>query len=209
MPKLRNPLVPLHLALIFSLLPLWCAHAEFSISEFLADNSGTTFSDEDGFPADWIEIQNPDATAASVLGYYLTDDPDNLSKWALPDVTIGANGYLVVFTSGKDRAVAGQELHTNFSLGAGGEFLALVKPDGQTIVSSFSPEFPGQLRDISYGISTLSVADFFLFGAALTYHVPEANPLSPPSDPVQRRLQSPPAKSNFLAVIQSGPEMVT
>ena len=27
------------------------------------------------------------------------------------------------------------------------------------------------------------------------------NPLSPPSDPVQRRLQSPPAKSNFLAVI--------
>ena len=26
------------------------------------------------------------------------------------------------------------------------------------------------------------------------------NPLSPPSDPVQRRLQSPPAKSNFLAV---------
>jgi len=28
----------------------------------------------------------------------------------------------------------------------------------------------------------------------------ETNPLSPPSDPVQRRLQSPPAKSNFLAV---------
>jgi hypothetical protein len=33
-------------------------------------------------------------------------------------------------------------------------------------------------------------------------HHPETNfnPLSPPSDPVQRRLQSPPAKSNFLAV---------
>jgi hypothetical protein len=29
------------------------------------------------------------------------------------------------------------------------------------------------------------------------------NPLSPPSDPVQRRLQSPPAKSNFLAVVPS------
>ena len=27
------------------------------------------------------------------------------------------------------------------------------------------------------------------------------NPLSSPSDPVQRRLQSPPAKSKFLAVI--------
>jgi len=29
---------------------------------------------------------------------------------------------------------------------------------------------------------------------------PVTNPLSPPSDPVQRRLQSPPAKSKFLAV---------
>jgi|TARA_B110000037_G_scaffold185394_1_gene214810 hypothetical protein len=31
------------------------------------------------------------------------------------------------------------------------------------------------------------------------------NPLSPPSDPVQRRLQSPPAKSNFLAVPKNPP----
>jgi hypothetical protein len=34
---------------------------------------------------------------------------------------------------------------------------------------------------------------------------PEDNPLSPPSDPVQRRLQSPPAKSNFLAVQGKSP----
>jgi len=31
------------------------------------------------------------------------------------------------------------------------------------------------------------------------------NPLSPPSDPVQRRLQSPSAKSNFLAVEEETP----
>jgi len=32
-------------------------------------------------------------------------------------------------------------------------------------------------------------------------HLPiNNNPLSPPSDPVQRRLQSPPAKNKFLAV---------
>ena len=30
--------------------------------------------------------------------------------------------------------------------------------------------------------------------------VSEINPLSPPSDPVQRRLQSPPAKTKFLGV---------
>ena len=35
------------------------------------------------------------------------------------------------------------------------------------------------------------------------------NPLSPPSDPVQRRLQSPPTKSNFLAVEKTSPGGVT
>ena len=38
-------------------------------------------------------------------------------------------------------------------------------------------------------------------------HLPiNNNPLSPPSDPVQRRLQSPPAKSNFLAVRVGRPQ---
>lgn len=147
------------------------------ISEIVADNSGTTLSDQDGFPADWIEIQNPGA-AASINGYYLTDDPLNLTKWRLPDVTIGANGFLVVFATGKNRAVAGSELHANFALGASGEYLALVHPDGQTVVSSFDPEFPEQLRDISYGLGSggpVAAADFVLLGAEVTYLVPTAD----------------------------------
>src|SRR5262249_30176822 len=34
---------------------------------------------------------------------------------------------------------------------SGGEYLALVKPDGVTIVSDFYPAFPQQFDDISYG----------------------------------------------------------
>jgi hypothetical protein len=36
-----------------------------------------------------------------------------------------------------------------------------------------------------------------------------SNPLSPPSAPVQMRLQSPPAKSKFLAVVMTAPDPAT
>ena len=45
-------------------------------------------------------------------------------------------------------------MHTNFNLRAGGEYLALVQPDELTIVSEFSPEFPPQAEDISFGLPT-------------------------------------------------------
>ncbi len=40
--------------------------------------------------------------------------------------------------------------HTNFKLGAKGEYLALVSPDGKTIVDEFD-SYPEQVQDVSYG----------------------------------------------------------
>jgi hypothetical protein len=103
------------------------------ISEFMANNDGALIADEDHEFSDWIEIHNPSGTPAQLQGYFLTDDPADLRKWAFPSVTLAPNGYLIVFASGKNRTVPGAPLHTNFSLDADGEYLALVKPDG-TIV---------------------------------------------------------------------------
>jgi len=178
MSKKQSFLAALRLSLFLTVLYPFSSSAEFLISEIVADNSGTTLSDEDGFPADWLEIQNPEPSTASIAGYYLTDDPAVLTKWQLPDVSIGANGFLVVFATGKNRAVSGSELHANFSLGAGGEYLALVKPDGETVVSSFDPEFPAQLQDISYGTGSggpVAGADFLLVGAEVAYLVPDSD----------------------------------
>ena len=86
-------------------------------------------------------------------GWHLTDDAEDQTRWTLPDVTLTAGDFLVVHASGRDRAEAGLPLHTNFRLDADGEFLALVQPDGQTIASSFAPEFPRQVADVSYGWS--------------------------------------------------------
>src|SRR5258708_18835497 len=86
-----------------------------------------------------------------LLGWYLTYSANDLKKWKFPSTTMAANTYRVVFASGKNRAVAGGQLHTSFSLGSAGEYLALIKPDGVTVATEFSPQFPEQLADVSYG----------------------------------------------------------
>jgi hypothetical protein len=121
------------------------------ISEFMAVNS-STLVDGDGEHSDWIEIQNTTSTPLDLGGWYLTDDRRNPVKWQFPPLVLPAQGYLVVFASGKDRAVAIDGLHTNFELPNGGEYLALVKPDGRTIAWEYAPYYPQQFADVSYGL---------------------------------------------------------
>ncbi|NWK56872.1 lamin tail domain-containing protein [Verrucomicrobiaceae bacterium N1E253] len=137
------------------ILPVAIAAGDPVISEFLASND-SEYADEDGEFSDWIEIHNPGSLAVNLAGWHLTDADDDLEKWTFPSVSVPAGGYLVVFASGKDRAVTGSELHTNFKLSSDGEYLSLVKPDGVSKTSEFDP-FPAQSEDISYGLFNRSV----------------------------------------------------
>lgn len=119
------------------------------INEFMAANTNG-LTDQDGATSDWIELRNTGAAAVDVGGWYLTDDMNDLDKWQLPSTNIAAGGHLLVFASGKDRAISGQELHTNFLLEQNGESLALVMSDGTTVADSYAL-FPEQLENISYG----------------------------------------------------------
>lgn len=127
-------------------------NADVVINEFMADNE-SGLQDEDGSFSDWIELKNTSATSVNLSGWYLTDKVDDLMKWELPSVSIPASGHLIIFASSKDRAVAGSELHTNFGLSKNGEYLALVQADGSTIEDAYSPTYPEQSPDISYGIA--------------------------------------------------------
>ena len=122
------------------------------ISEFMASNDGTLL-DEDGDSSDWIEVYNVGDTALDLAGWSLTDDSSDLAKWSFPSTTLNPNQSLLVFASGKDRAIAGAELHANFRLSAGGEYLALVEPDESTVAFDYTPEYPQQLEDVSYGLA--------------------------------------------------------
>ncbi|MEM7392040.1 MAG: CotH kinase family protein, partial [Verrucomicrobiota bacterium] len=125
--------------------------ADVKINEFLADND-SIYPDEDGDFSDWIELHNPTTTNISLHGWHLTDESFNLTKWTLPNVSIPAGGFLVIFASDKDRTNPSSELHTNFKLSNNGEYLALVRPDGSNIEQEFAPLFPEQEEDLSYGI---------------------------------------------------------
>src|SRR5687767_6948895 len=104
----------------------WSASGEVSISEFLASNSNS-IRDEDGEHEDWIEVFNSGPSAVNLLGWYLTDDPTQLRRWAFPSKTLDAGAYLVVFASDKDRRNPATNLHTNFKLSASPGYLALTR----------------------------------------------------------------------------------
>lgn len=121
------------------------------ISEFMAINS-KTIEDEDGDDSDWLELFNPGDDAINLNGWYLTDKADNLTKWEIPNITLAAGQYLLVFASDKKRDNPSGELHTNFKLSGSGEFLAIVEPDGTTISHAYGTMYPAQRNDISYGV---------------------------------------------------------
>ena len=123
------------------------ARGDLIISEFAAVNGGELF-DAQGDASDWIEVYNDDLTDLNLLGWYLTDRPEEPRRWPFPDLVLRPGESLVLFASGKDR-VFGEEVHTNFRLSENGEFLGL--SDGSAFVSSFAPEYPPQRTGVSFG----------------------------------------------------------
>ena len=117
------------------------------INEIMANNE-SSIADETGAFEDWIEIYNPMESDINLAGLYLSDKPNTPNKWAFPDVTIPAQGFLVVWAD--DDAEEG-ELHTNFKLSADGEFIGIFDTDanGFSLIDGF--EFGGQEADISFG----------------------------------------------------------
>lgn len=153
-------LLVLALTLVVTLGP---ARAEPIISEFMAANTAT-LADEDGAFSDWIEIHNPDPVPVNLAGWFLTDSVSNKTKWQLPAVTVPSGGYLLVFASNKNRTNPQAPLHTNFALGASGEYLGLIKPDGMTAAFEFAPAFPSQADDVSFGVAMAAGGGFSTIG---------------------------------------------
>jgi hypothetical protein len=166
-------------SLLACCLLLMDAVAQPVISEFMADNQ-TTAPDDFGDFSDWIEIHNPTSAAIDLGQWVLTDNAANLSKWRFPQVVLEPGGFMMVWASGRNLRNPAAPLHTNFSLARGGEYLALVRPDGETVEQDFAPAFPPLRADESFGLRfnrTVHVAE----GAAVRYRVPSSAD-SPPAD---------------------------
>ncbi len=131
------------------------------IREFMASNTVTLY-DEDGDASDWIELHNRQQSIVRLEGWYLTDDPADLTKWRLPYSELPPDGRLLVFASGKGRTDAKKPLHTNFRLNSRGEYLALIAADGKTVVFEYATGYPIQSPDVSYGVDSRGNQRYFL-----------------------------------------------
>ena len=99
---------------------------------------------------DWIELHNNGDEAVTLLGWSLTDTEENLELWKFPiGASIEPGGYLVVMADGYAAAGSGRDyLHANFKLSGGGEYVALVRPDGN--IEDEVPDYPAQDAFHSY-----------------------------------------------------------
>jgi len=152
------------------------------ITEFMAANHSEEplgpgeILDEDRESSDWIELYNPSDTTVSLAGWSLTHEPCEPAEWRFPDVKLDPGEFLVVFASGHDRRNPDPNypLHTNFNLNKGGDYLALAAADGKTIVQEFTPEYPDQFDNISYGLAQYAKV-LVPSGAEASYHVPASS----------------------------------
>ncbi|MFT4548954.1 MAG: hypothetical protein ACI9MB_002924 [Verrucomicrobiales bacterium] len=124
------------------------------INEWMASNQSSLADPADGNFDDWIELRNPDGETADLSGWFLSDDPLEPFKFAIPQgFNIFAGGFLLVWAddeSAQNDLATRPDLHVGFKLGGGGESILLSAPDG-TLVDQV--DFGQQSPDKSMGRS--------------------------------------------------------
>lgn len=135
------------------------------INEFVASNtSGLT--DESGSTPDWIELLNQSSAPVNLDGWFLTDDPDDLTRFPLPATTLSAGGYLVVYASGRFKPTsASSETHAPFRLNKDGGNLILSQRNAFGVVEAQHriDNYPDQKADVAYGFSEDSTKTEWVF----------------------------------------------
>ncbi len=104
------------------------------INEFLANPGPTS-----GVSDDWVELYNPTDASVSLVDWFLSDDRDKLSKWALPTGSVPPQGCAAFSIGGFGLSRDGEEL-----------LLSHLPADAQGRVAD-AVRFKGQEVDVSQG----------------------------------------------------------
>ncbi len=132
------------------------------ISEFVANN--TSFEDEYADKPGWLELLNGSSEVVDLGGWYLTDSKSNLTKWKIQSLRLNPYNYKLIFASGKDIQFSSSNfIHTSFTLAKNSGYLALVKPDGRSIVSAYT--YGIQDKNIAYGETGTNRVRGYMFPA--------------------------------------------
>lgn len=98
------------------------------INEVLIANQAT-LPDEAGVFSDVVELYNPTEDPIRLSGWAISDNTQERFRYRLPDVTVPADGYVLLFCDGENSRTKNGYIHTNFGLTAG-EVLCLTDPTG-------------------------------------------------------------------------------
>jgi hypothetical protein len=153
--------------IFFLLLISNVLNAQVVINEFSANKGSWTF-DGEWIESDWIELYNPSANTIDLSTYFLSDNQNDLTKWALPELFIGPYGMVLFHCSGKNISISSDGTdyhHTNFRLSAGETVLLT---DGALILDSNQIDLAIYFG-ISEGRSTDGGNDWCLFNEPSPY----------------------------------------
>ncbi len=129
------------------------------INEFIAANSNV-HADAFGEYDDWVELYNPADSSINLSGLFLSDNPQNHRKWALPDTIIQPGEFLLIWA---DEDSSQGPMHANFKLSRQGEFIGLYAPEavGNFVIDSLA--FAALETDISFGRSPDAAENWIQF----------------------------------------------
>lgn len=137
------------------------------INELMAANS-SGITDQTGAAEDWIEIYNASSAPINLSNRFLTDDPDNWNKWPLPQMTLNAGDWFLIWA---DDDPSDGFNHAEFKLGATGETLVMWRQLNNAPLLIDSISYPSLADNVSYGRNTDGNENWVLF----TQSTPDAS----------------------------------
>jgi hypothetical protein len=150
---------------------------DIAINELMASNTSTA-KDPKGQYDDWIELYNKSNTSADISGWYISDNPDKLTKWKFPkDTRIPGQSYLILWADEDSSQNTSTSFHCNFKLSASGETLILSKAD-TTLADQVS--FGIQKTDFSYARLPNGTGSFIIASPTFESNNNQSTPIVTP-----------------------------
>ena len=132
--------------LFISFLIIFSIQADVFINEICSQNKHS-IKDSYGSSSDWVELYNSLDTSFDLSGYCLSNEEDNLQKFAIPENTIiKPKSFLLIFLSKENSK--DNEIHANFKISKKGDTLFFSDKSGKLIEKI---EVPSMNEDFSYG----------------------------------------------------------
>jgi len=95
------------------------------------------------FPDSWVELYNPSDVDISLDGYGISKKKSLEKCYTLPDVTVPAGGYVVIYCDKEDKFLEeSSEIHTDFKLSTDGGNVYLYNAEDELVDHVTLPEMP-------------------------------------------------------------------